>query len=152
MLLRVSARCIIVRDRRLLVQLSKHGDFYRLPGGRVRVEESILQGLQREIREELGIEKIGEPRLLYIVDSFYRRRNGVVHEIGFYFLCKDVDVDAIKPKEEHLKVKWVEFEEITPETLRPSALAAYLKELGKAETINGGRWPVYIINVDVGEE
>jgi len=145
MLFRVTARCLLLRDGHILVQLSKHGDFYRLPGGRVRPEETILQGLQRELREELGLEKIGEPELVYIVESFYRRRSGIVHEIGFYFLCKAPEGE-IKPKEEHLRIKWVPLDDITPDVLRPSVLAPYLRGLG-----NGGnvKKPLYLVNVDI---
>ena len=157
MLFRVVARCIILRDSNILVQLSKHGDFYRLPGGRIRSEETILQGLHRELREELGIERIEEPTLLYIVDSFYRRRNGIVHELGFYFFCNNIDVNNIKPKEEHLRMKWVNIDSITSDVFRPSVLAAYLRELvrksssGKLFAPNCN-WPVYLVNVDIGEE
>lgn len=145
MLFRVSARCVLLRDGMILVQLSKHGDFYRLPGGRVRPEETVLQGLQRELREELGLEKLGDPDLLYIVESFYRRRSGIVHEIGFYFLCKPPEGE-IRAKEEHLKIKWIPLDTLTPETLRPSVLAPYIKKLG-----NGGKpvKPLYLVNVDI---
>ena len=151
MLLRVSARCIIVNKGLILVQLSKHGDFYRLPGGRVRPEETILQGLQRELREELGLEELGDTKLLYIVDSFYRRRNGIVHEIGFYFLCDPANKDKLHPKEEHLRITWLPLGELTPENFRPSTLAGYLKKLADVEN------PfqvdtVYLVNIDVGEE
>lgn len=152
MLFRVAARCIIIDRGRLLVQLSRHGDFYRLPGGRIRPEETVLQGLQRELREELGIDHFDAPRLLYIVDSFYRRRNGIVHEIGFYFLCNGIDVSRIRPKEEHLRIKWIGVEDVSPDTMRPSSLAAYLRRLME----NGGKVsdgvPVYLVNIDVGEE
>ena len=92
MLFRVAARCIILRDGKILVQLSKRGDFYRLPGGRIRPDETIVQGLQREVHEELGIEKLENMRLIFIVDSFYKRRSGIGHEVGFYFLCDVCDV------------------------------------------------------------
>ncbi len=145
MLFRVAARCLLLRDGHILVQLSKHGDFYRLPGGRVRPEETVIQGLRRELREELGLEKIGEPELLYIVESFYRRRSGIVHEIGFYFLCPPPE-GRIEAKEEHLRIRWVPLDDITPDALRPSVLAPYIKELG-----NGGpkRKPLYLVNVDI---
>jgi len=145
MLFRVTARCLLLRDGHVLVQLSKHGDFYRLPGGRVRPEETILQGLQRELREELGLDNIGDPELVYIVESFYRRRSGIVHEIGFYFLCRTPEKE-IKPKEEHLRIKWVPLDDITPDVLRPAVLAPYIRKLG-----NGGaiKKPLYLVNVDI---
>lgn len=145
MLFRVTARCIIMRDGLILVQLSKKGDFYRLPGGRVRPEETVLQGLQRELREELGIFDIGEAKLAFIVESFYRRRSGIVHEIGFYFLC-NLGNTEIKPREEHLRFRWIKPDELDADNFRPSALAQYLRKLN----INGDIYPQYIINVDVG--
>ncbi|HIQ23828.1 MAG TPA: NUDIX domain-containing protein [Pyrodictium delaneyi] len=145
MLFRVTARCIIMRDGLILVQLSKKGDFYRLPGGRVRPEETVLQGLQRELREELGISNISEAKLAFIVESFYRRRSGIVHEIGFYFICRLGDAE-IKPREEHLKLRWVRPDELDVNNFRPSALAKYLRRLHDG----GDVYPQYIINVDVG--
>ena len=149
MLFRVASRCIILRDSSILVQLSKHGDFYRLPGGRVRPDETIIQGLRREIREELGLDELGELDLLYVVESFYRRRNGIVHELGFYFKCSPPSLDAIKPREEHLRIRWVPLSEISPDKFRPSALAGYLRMLASNGT---PRKPIYIVNIDVGEE
>ncbi|WP_338248970.1 NUDIX hydrolase [Pyrodictium abyssi] len=141
----MTARCIIMRDGLILVQLSKKGDFYRLPGGRVRPEETVLQGLQRELREELGISDIGEAKLAFIVESFYRRRSGIVHEIGFYFICSLGDAE-IKPREEHLKLRWVRPDELDVDNFRPSALAKYLRKLDGSSDV----YPQYIINVDVG--
>ncbi|KSW11965.1 hypothetical protein CF15_04010 [Pyrodictium occultum] len=147
MLFRVTARCIILQDGLLLVQLSKKGDFYRLPGGRVRPEETVLQGLQRELMEELGIPKIGDARLAFIVESFYRRRSGIVHELGFYFLCKSPIGPNVKPREDHLKLRWIKPEELNAKNFKPSALASYLRKLDGARELQ----PRYIINVDVGQ-
>ncbi|BEP17076.1 hypothetical protein PYJP_04280 [Pyrofollis japonicus] len=143
----MSARCIIIRDGKILLQLSKKGDFYRLPGGRVKPEETIVQALERELREELGIEKIIDPELLFIVESFYRRHSGVVHEIGFYFGCDkaSIDFDKIVPKENHLRIEWVPLEKVNQHNLRPSALAPYLVKLGESKPEK----PIYIVNVDV---
>ncbi|ABM80726.1 NUDIX hydrolase [Hyperthermus butylicus] len=147
MLFRVAARCIILRDGKILVQLSKKGDFYRLPGGRIRPDETIVQGLQREVHEELGIEKIENMRLIFIVDSFYKRRSGLVHEVGFYFLC-DVGDAEIKPREEHLRIEWIEPEQLDSKNFRPSALAPHLRRI--REVLENGLPAQYIINVDVG--
>lgn len=145
MLFRVSARCVIIRDGKILLQLSKKGDFYRLPGGRVKPEETIVQALSRELREELGIEKIEDPELVFIVESFYRRHSGVVHELGFYFLCDKIDTSNIVPKEDHLHIEWVPLEKISHDNLRPAALAPYIAKLRSRRLDK----PLYIINIDV---
>jgi 8-oxo-dGTP diphosphatase len=152
MLFRVSARCIILDDNgRLLVQLSKKGDFFRLPGGRIRPEETVIQGLQRELQEELGISKISNAKLIFVVDSFYKRRSGIVHEVGLYFLCEiDGALQQLKPREEHLRVRWVRPEEISSDNFRPPALAPYLKKIKEILSSNNGV-AHYVINIDVGE-
>jgi 8-oxo-dGTP diphosphatase len=153
MLLRVSARCIILDgDGRLLVQLSKKGDFFRLPGGRIRPEETVLQGLQRELQEELGISKIDYAKLVFVVDSFYKRRSGIVHEVGLYFLCKiNGALEQLKPREEHLRIRWVRPEELTASNFRPSALASYLRKIRDIMASSSDGVAHYVINIDVGE-
>ena len=49
------------RGRILLIRHEKGGEeIWLLPGGGVRTGESLLRALQRELREETGIEGIGE--------------------------------------------------------------------------------------------
>ncbi len=140
----MSARCIIVRDGRLLVQLSRRGDFYRLPGGRVRPDETIIQALKRELREELGISISDDIGLVYIVESFYKRRTGLVHEIGFYFLCHH-NGDAA-PREPHIRIEWLDPERLSNENFRPPALANLLRR----DIENGFKLcPQYILSIDV---
>ncbi|MET1101876.1 MAG: NUDIX domain-containing protein [Pyrodictiaceae archaeon] len=146
MILRISVRCLIVKEGSILVQLSKHGDFYRLPGGRLRPEETILHALKREISEELGIE-IDEPKkLVYVVDSFYKRRANVVHEVSLYFLCDIGDNVKLKPREEHVKVKWVKLEDINEDNFRPKSLAEILKH----DALKGFEEDTkYVVNIEV---
>ncbi len=148
MILRVSVRCIALNNDRILVQLSKRGDFYRLPGGRVRPDETLIQALRRELLEELGVEKVEPVKLLYIVESFYKRKNSVVHDIGFYFYCTGISGD-ITPKEEHIRVKWIPLSEISKDNFRPVALAEMLKrDLGKAGN-SEVKETLYLVNIEM---
>jgi 8-oxo-dGTP pyrophosphatase MutT (NUDIX family) len=152
-LFRLVARCIIYDEDggRLLVQLSKRGDFYRLPGGRVRAEETLIQALERELREELGFKFDQAPPLVFIVESFFQRKSGIVHELGFYFLCEPGSND-IRPKEEHLKIVWVPIGEIHQDNFRPRVLAPYIRKLPELiATFRSNPAPTYLINIDLRE-
>ncbi len=144
--MRISVRCVFTRGNEILVQLSKKGDFYRLPGGRVRPDETLIKALKRELLEELGISVEEPTRLLYVVDSFYRRRSNIVHDIGFYFYCEKYEGD-IKPREEHIRVKWIPLEKISKDNFRPAPLAELLKMNFLEE--KPLRETVYIVNFEI---
>jgi len=61
--IRVAARAIIVRDKKLLVQYYREGDesWCTTPGGGIDRGERLDEGLKREVREELGIEIVVGP-------------------------------------------------------------------------------------------
>ncbi len=149
LLFRVTSRCIIINGDKILVQLSRKGDFYRLPGGRIRADETLLQGLERELREELGIVKVDSAELYFVVESFYKRRSGIVHEIGFYFLCNPGSETRFIPKEDHLKIGWVNISSLSSENFRPAVLASYLKKLQNGQ--NCPKPPIYLVNIDIEE-
>lgn len=54
------AAAIIIQNKRLLVVKPKRGDIFLSPGGKYEGNESPLECLSRELREELGIEVISE--------------------------------------------------------------------------------------------
>jgi 8-oxo-dGTP diphosphatase len=43
-------------------------DGWDIPGGRINVDTDLLENLKREIKEETGLELIGEPRLVAAQD------------------------------------------------------------------------------------
>ncbi len=149
LLFRVTSRCIIINGDKILVQFSRKGDFYRLPGGRIRADETLLQGLERELREELGIVKVDNAELYFVVESFYKRRSGIVHEIGFYFLCSPSSETQFIPKEDHLKIGWVDLDSLNSENFRPAVLASYLKKLHNGQERQ--KTPIYLVNIDIEE-
>ena len=46
---------VIVRDQRILVQRDRNGHEYALPGGHIKIGETLENGLIREIMEEMGV-------------------------------------------------------------------------------------------------
>lgn len=46
---------VLVKDGKILVQREKDGNEYALPGGHVKIGETLEDGLIRETMEEMGV-------------------------------------------------------------------------------------------------
>lgn len=78
------AAALIEHEERYLLTTTPEIDFWFLPGGRVKVGESALEAMGRELHEELGL--TGQTaQLRWIVENFFTLGGERFHEIGFYF-------------------------------------------------------------------
>jgi 8-oxo-dGTP diphosphatase len=90
--LNLVARAVIVHEGRLLMTVLNDGirtPFHTLLGGHLDIRESLMQCVEREVREEVGL-SVAPSRLLYVVENCFFRGSEKLHEIGFYFLCHPV--------------------------------------------------------------
>lgn len=85
--------CFITHNGMVLLEKNNHVDFYNLPGGRVKMNESTLNAMKREIKEEMAIDHI-EPKLFYVVENFFFWRGENVHELLFIY---DVELNQDHP-------------------------------------------------------
>lgn len=60
---------ILIKDNMILVQKDKYGNEYVLPGGHIKIGETLEDGLVREMMEEMGV-KIKCDRLLWSEECF----------------------------------------------------------------------------------
>lgn len=85
---RINVRAIIYQDGKLLAVRHKARDgspapYYAIPGGGLDPQESLTDGLKRELLEETGVDaSIG--RLLFI-QQFPSRRSKCLEELEFFF-------------------------------------------------------------------
>ncbi|QUH27060.1 NUDIX hydrolase [Serpentinicella alkaliphila] len=55
---RITARGIILKDSKILLQYTKRYNDYSFPGGGVDPDEDLIRGLKRELEEETGATNI----------------------------------------------------------------------------------------------
>lgn len=91
-------------------------------GGRIEPGNSLKDNLIREIREEVGLELRGEPRLIAAQDIF--PKSGNRHVVRLTYLI-ELDGEPMLDTSENIEYRWVTIDELKswPD------LDVYLKEL-----------------------
>ncbi|MGM9664278.1 MAG: NUDIX hydrolase [Eubacteriales bacterium] len=120
---------VLIKDNKILVQRDKGGNEYALPGGHIKVGETLEDGLIREIREEMGVQ-IKCKRLLWSEECFWKWNGKQAHNIAFYYLielCNDFvipDNDNFVLQKDNCDVVigWMPIEELQNITVYPEFL------------------------------
>lgn len=79
---------ILIRNGKILVQRDRNGNEFALPGGHVRIGETLANGLVREYKEETGAD-ISCVRLLWSEECFWKWNGRAAHSFAFYYLIDD---------------------------------------------------------------
>jgi ADP-ribose pyrophosphatase YjhB (NUDIX family) len=107
----VSVEAIIISNgATLFLRRNNHpakGEWW-FPGGRIRKGESLLQALQREVKEETGLE-ITSHKLIDVYSRVFPER----HDIAIVFLCK-CGKGNVKLNDEHSEYR---FSKTAPDNL-----------------------------------
>ena len=95
----------------LLVKTHKWHGKYTIPGGHVELGEQLTEAVQREVKEETGLDVLETEFLCFqefIYDnSFWQKR----HFIFFDFICR-VGNEEVTLNDEAEEYRWVEVEEV----------------------------------------
>lgn len=77
---------IIIENRKIL--LSREWDGYDLPGGGIKLGETINEALMREVKEETGY-SVSPGKLVACEESFFKKlsKDEFVHSILLYYFC-----------------------------------------------------------------
>lgn len=100
----------LLHDGRGRVLLLRHvpskgwGDVWLTPGGKLEDGETVLQGFEREVREEVGVE-IADPVLTQILQQNLTDGSRVRHGYFAQFVAGAVDED-LHPGADVLELRW----------------------------------------------
>ncbi len=97
-----------------------HEGLWAFPGGKLRMNESIYEGLKREMQEELGV----EVKPLKIIHSVIYEKDNI---IILFVLCEKI-LDNISPCSDIDEYKWARLNEITNMPTRP-LMKTIIKEI-----------------------
>ena len=87
---RTSARAIVMNGEEILLLYTQRYNDYSLPGGGVDPNESIEEGLLRELSEETGAQNvkiIGELGLYEEYRPWYKPDPDIVHMLSYCYYC-----------------------------------------------------------------
>lgn len=128
---------LIIKDKKLLVAKNDNYDCFYTLGGGVNLNEASTEAVIRECREETGYD-FEIDRLAFIQERFYILENCHHHEVVFFYLMKNIDVDikdgaATDQQCEHLY--WLPIDELGKTNLVPNFLKTALKNIPR-ETVH----------------
>ena len=117
--IRNSARSILIRDGRIAMIHSRKYDYYKFPGGGIEPEETALEALIRETREEAGLQVIPESIREYgyvhrIQRSTYDEAEYFIQD-NFYYLCTAEDTPVAQKLDDYESEERFTLVYITPE-------------------------------------
>lgn len=98
---RVAVNAVVERDGRVLLARRRDIGWWNLPGGGVEPGESVTEGLQREMLEEIGV-GVENVRLAGVYSKPQKS------EVVLVFLCRLAadQVDALRTTEEVSELEW----------------------------------------------
>ncbi len=95
---------VLVKNNKILVQRDKDGNEYALPGGHIKICETLEDGLIREFKEETGID-IQIKHMLWSEECFWEWSGRRAHNIAFYYLIEEGDGFEIPDVDEFVSHK-----------------------------------------------
>ncbi|HET7034562.1 MAG TPA: NUDIX hydrolase [Thermomicrobiaceae bacterium] len=121
----------------VLLHRAEDDDFWAMPGGRPEFGEPSDVALQREMREEIGVE-VAVERFLWLLENFYAYRGQQVHELACYYLMALPDGSPLLDTSREfsgyeptvrLLYRWFPLEALDEITLYPTFLKVGLRDL-----------------------
>lgn len=142
--IRPSAKAVIIQNGKLLAIKLSDGkeEWYILPGGGQDCEEMLPQAVEREVREEAGIE-VKCKDLLFVIEGIHGED---FHRVDLVFLCdylREAPDTVLHEDTNQIGFEWLDLSVLNQLPLYPSKLRRpimnfyegkeYIKYLGNEE-------------------
>lgn len=104
---RIAARGVILKDNLILLLYTRRYNDYSLPGGGVDAEESIEEGLIRELEEETGAKNIQVEEGMGIYEEYRPARTtgyDILHMVSYIYKVNCDEIFGL-PKFESYEIK-----------------------------------------------
>lgn len=129
---------VLVKNGKILVQRDADGAEYALPGGHVRLGETLEAALLREYQEETGA-AIRCVNMLWSEECFWEWKGRKAHNIAFYYLielCEGADIPDLGefvPHKDNSRVVigWLPVEQLARVTIYPEFIKQEIHHLGE---------------------
>ncbi len=111
---KICQKAIIEKDGKVFVSRGEGDTLWEFPGGRLDVDESAKEGLEREILEELGF-RIVRGQAIYADRYVQQREKDVPHFIIFYLCSVEGETTpnpSAKDAHEVQEYKWLSKDEL----------------------------------------
>jgi ADP-ribose pyrophosphatase YjhB (NUDIX family) len=116
----VLVRAIIQERGKILVCKKINRDYYFFPGGHIEFGESAKEGLERELKEELGL-KILKSSFIGGSEHLFVEEGKKYHEINLVFDVLTGKINT-KSKEDHLQFFLLDKKELVQKNVLPAVL------------------------------
>lgn len=141
--IKIRLRLVIIKNNKLLAHYTQEDDFYFYIGGKLEYGETLKQGWEREILEELGNDiKFTFKKILYVRDFIHPEDNE--HSLELYILGDINKFEGVegRPDPEFDGKKWPVWLDMDnlPDNLYPKSLSKKLVEEYKAGFPKEGKY------------
>lgn len=145
--IRPSAKAVIIQNGKLLAIKLNDGkeEWYILPGGGQNSEEMLPQAVEREVREEAGIE-VQCRDLLFVIEGIHGES---FHRIDLVFLCDylgEAKNAALHNDTNQIGFDWLDLSVLNRLPLYPSKLRRPIMNF-----YEGKKYAKYLGNEEVGD-
>ena len=145
--IRTSAKAVIIKDGKLLAIKLNDGkeEWYILPGGGQDSEEMLPQTVEREVREETGIE-VKCKDLLFVIEGVHGEN---FHRIDLVFLCEylgKAENAALHNDTNQIGFDWLDLSVLNKLPLFPSKLRRPIMNF-----YEGKKYTKYLGNEEIGD-
>lgn len=116
---RNTVRAVVLNEKNEVYMLySKLYDDYTFPGGGIKDDETHIEALKREIKEEVGAQTLKVIEPLGFVEEFrygINSTNNIYKQISYYYICEFENIKTPKyigrEKNQGLEMRWVKIDD-----------------------------------------